>query len=441
MAEENARLYYQAERAHLEALAARDLAREAASRFAFLAEVSSVLATSLDYSDTLKSIARLAVLRTADYCLVDVVDEDTAELRRLAIAHRDPQKEELLDRSERYPPAPDSPLFRVLRTGEPILIADLTDEVLGAVARSPEHFEVIRALSPKSIMVVPLVARGHALGIMTFASTERRYNEDDVTLAEELARRAGLAVDNARLYKGVLTANKAKSDFLAVMSHELRTPLNAVVGYADLLDLQVAGPITEGQRVQLGRIKASAHHLLELIEEVLTFARLETASEEIRVVRVDLAELVQEVGATTGPLVQKEGLRFRVDVPEVPMWAETDPRRVRQILINLLSNAVKFTQEGEIALTARRHNRTVLLQVRDTGLGIPHEYRERIFDAFWQVEQGATRRAGGTGLGLSVARRLAHLLGGDISVESTPGQGSTFTVELPAHGGETSFAA
>ena len=431
MAEENARLYREAERAHLEAVAARDTARETASRFAFLAEASSVLAASLDYPDTLKSIARLAVLRTADYCLVDVVDEDTEEIRRLAIAHRDPHKEAILEQVEHYPPGPESPLSTVLRTGEPKLVAELTDEMLGAIARTPEHLEIIRAVTPKSMIVVPLLARGHTLGMMTFVSAEDRYDEEDFALAEELARRAALAVDNARLYKGVLAANQAKSDFLAVMSHELRTPLNAVVGYTDLLDLQIAGPITNGQKAQLGRIKASARHLLDLIEEVLTFARLEAAGEEIRVERVDVSELVREVGAITEPLAQEEGLRFQVVLPDAHIWADTDPRRVRQILINLLSNAVKFTDEGEIEVTARRENGTVLLQVRDTGLGIPAEYRERIFDAFWQVEQGTTRRAGGTGLGLSVARRLAHLLGGDIAVDSMPGKGTSFTVRLP----------
>jgi signal transduction histidine kinase len=146
---------------------------------------------------------------------------------------------------------------------------------------------------------------------------------------------------------------------------------------------------------------------------------------------VDLRKTIWEVGAITEPLAQKEGIRLRIEVPEGSLWAETDSRRVRQILVNLLSNAVKFTDEGEIELRARATADTVVLEVQDSGIGIRSEDRERIFDAFWQVEQSPTRRAGGTGLGLSVVRRLVDLLGGRISVESAVGRGSTFTVELP----------
>jgi signal transduction histidine kinase len=254
------------------------------------------------------------------------------------------------------------------------------------------------------------------------------------------AEAARVAAEQAR--QAAEEANAAKASFLAVMSHELRTPLNAVIGYAELLNLGIAGPVTPAQAEQLGRIRGSADHLVGLIDQVLGFARLEAGRDELRVERFDAAALARETAAMIAPLATGRGLSFRVEVPDGPVWVRSDPQKVRQILLNLLSNATKYTPAGEITLVLATLAKTseraaeggapLSFHVRDTGIGIAPEHRERIFDAFWQAAPALTRTIGGTGLGLSVSQGLARVLGGDLTVESVPGAGSTFTLMIPA---------
>jgi PAS domain S-box-containing protein len=245
--------------------------------------------------------------------------------------------------------------------------------------------------------------------------------------------RARAAADSAR--RLAEDASRAKSDFLAVMSHELRTPLNAVIGYEQLLSSGIGGPLTETQRRHLGRIRASADHLLALIDEVLTLTRLEGGRDDVRREPVPLDRALEEAAAVIEPLAGAKGLAFRVEAAPPACVLETDARKLRQVVVNLLSNAVKFTERGEVVLAARADGREVEISVRDTGIGIRPELWERIFDPFWQAEATWTRTAQGAGLGLHIARRLARLLGGDVHVESAAGRGSTFTVRLPRGGG------
>lgn len=226
-------------------------------------------------------------------------------------------------------------------------------------------------------------------------------------------------------------ANIAKSNFLAVMSHELRTPLSAIIGYEELLADGITGPVNDAQKHQLSRVKASAQHLLHLIDQILSYSRIDAGREMVQMQDVDANELAHDAATLVEPLAREKGLPLEVVPTGYALPMSTDAGKVRQILVNLLSNSVKFTQDGRITLIVQHDGATVRYMVRDTGIGIAPEHCDRIFDAFWQVEQPSTRRVGGTGLGLSVTRRLARLLGGDVTVESTVGQGSAFAVILP----------
>jgi signal transduction histidine kinase len=228
-------------------------------------------------------------------------------------------------------------------------------------------------------------------------------------------------------------ANRAKNDFLAVMSHELRTPLNAIIGYSALMRDGIPDPATKGQRHQLDRIGASAKHLLALIDEVLTLSRLELGEERITPTQCSVSSLVEEVSGMMELEARRKGLDLTLRLPASDVTIVTDAGKLRQALLNLVGNALKFTDRGSVTLlaTADGDGEEIVFSVEDTGLGIAPEHLPRVFDAFWQVDQAATRRAGGTGLGLHVTRRLVRLLGGDVLVESKLGAGSTFTIRLP----------
>jgi signal transduction histidine kinase len=261
----------------------------------------------------------------------------------------------------------------------------------------------------------------------TRMSSERARSEAETAKAEAEAARAEAE-----------SANGAKSDFLAIMSHELRTPLSAIMGYQELLADGITGPINEQQSQQLARIKSSARHLLSLIDEILTFTRIDAGREEVTVERASLASILEPAAEIVEPLAHARGLHIEVMLPPNPVIVETDAMKVRQMIVNLLSNAVKFTDRGRIILSGDQAGDQLLITVEDTGIGISSDHFERIFEPFWQVEQTATRRAGGTGLGLTVTRRLAMLLGGDVTVKSTPGEGTTFTICLPIRASESS---
>ncbi len=226
-------------------------------------------------------------------------------------------------------------------------------------------------------------------------------------------------------------ASLAKSDFLAVMSHELRTPLTAIMGYEELLADEITGPINPQQAQQLSRIKASAQHLLGLIDEILTFSRIEAGRETIRLEIADVNRMIEDSANLVAPLAAEKKLGFVVHLLDPPRYMRTDPVKVRQMIVNLLTNAVKFTETGTVSVKAATSGQNVEISVHDTGIGIAQEHVDKVFDPFWQVEQKATRRAGGTGLGLTVTRRLARLLGGDILVQSSVGEGTTFTISIP----------
>jgi signal transduction histidine kinase len=289
----------------------------------------------------------------------------------------------------------------------------------------------LRAARPRYVIVAPLNVGGRKLGTLATVAIKRSYRNTDLELINELARRAAFAIDNAMSYETASMANQSKSDFLAVMSHELRTPLTTVMGYTDLLLAGVTAELPAQSQAYVERIRTAAWHLLGLIEQILIYARLEVGRERVHVEKVYLTRVLRDAAELIEPVASEKGLQFKLVEPDPAAFVETDVTKLRQILVNLLSNAVKFTDAGQVEMEARTTAHGVAFMVCDTGVGIAPEHQQRVFDSFWQVDQSATRKEGGTGIGLSVSRKLARLLGGDISVRSTPEEGTTFTLVLP----------
>jgi PAS domain S-box-containing protein len=416
----------------------------------FLAEASRVLASSLDYEATLRAVARAAVPTLADWCAVDVLVDPSSgawppELEHVAIEHQDPARFALGMRLRSEYPTDwsddSSGVAHVLRTGKPMFIPVMTDEMLVAGARDAAHLELMRALEFTSIIVVPLVARGRTLGVLTLCMTEsrRRYDETDLTIARDLAQRAAIAVDNARLFRDAQqaraeaeAASHAKTQFLATMSHELRTPLNAIAGYADLLDVGVHGPLTAEQHADLERLRRSQRHLLLLVDDVLNLARIEAGRVEYAIADVRVSDVFETVVALIEPQAAAHSIALDVSLDDPSLTVRADREKAQQVVLNLASNAVKFTEAGgRIALDAETRDGFARLHVRDTGRGIPADKLEQIFHPFVQVESGLTRTVQGSGLGLAIARDLARGMGGDVTVESVEGVGSDFVITLP----------
>jgi PAS domain S-box-containing protein len=401
-----------------------------------LAEAGALLNSSLDYQETLRSITRLAVPAIADWCLVDLTD-DQGGFARIAASSADPADADLARRLlGNYAAVPNDAagVWRTARLGRSEVMTEVDDAVFAAVAPDAEHLEMARAMGLRSYICAPLTARDRTIGVITFGlgKSARRFTAADLPLAEELARRAALAVDNARLYREAHEANRAKSQFLTTMSHELRTPLNAIGGYTELIELGLRGPVTPEQLEDLGRIQRSQKHLLGLINDLLNFARIETGHVELKLEDVSVEEELAAVQPLIEPLMTAKHIRYSQRHGERSVRCRADRDRMRQVLLNLLSNAVKFTAKGgEIALAWDAREGTVDIRVRDTGTGIPVHKLDIIFEPFVQLTNSLTRVTEGTGLGLAISRELARAMNGDVTVSSEVGKGSTFTFTLP----------
>jgi PAS domain S-box-containing protein len=425
VAMENARLF---EMVHQERAAAEWHER----RSAFLARASEILASSLDYKQTLASVARLAVPEIADWCLVDMLQAD-GTIESIAIEHSDSSHADLLRRVNRkYPYEPEQPYGppHVLKTGDPELGAMITDQMIRDSAKDDEHYEILKGLGFHSYMCVPLQVRGRTLGAITFLAAEssRRYEPDDLALGEALAYRAGLAIDNARLHAEALDAIRVRDEFLSIASHELKTPITTLQLQIQSLLRRADGGAIEGLGTRLGAAERQVERLTGLINDLLDISRITGGRLDLSIEEVDLAGVVRDVTARMEEQLARAGCPLKLSSPEAQR-GKWDRLRLDQIVTNLLSNAMKYGAGQPIEITVAGSAEAVRLEVRDHGIGIAPENQSRIFDRFERAVSG--RNYGGLGLGLWIVRQIVDALGGSIRVRSAAGEGSTFVVELP----------
>ncbi len=413
----------------------RERAERANRQAGFLAEASAALASSLNYEATLRTVAELAVPHIADWCAVDIVNEQ-GQVERLAVAHVDPARVEMARTlQDRYPDDPDAPggIRQIIRTGVPAMYPTITDAMLVASARSAEHLQSMRALGIRSVIMAPLVAHGRTFGALTFVNAEsgRHYTDDDFQFAQDVAYRAALAVENARAYAQVNAANRAKDEFLATLSHELRTPLNAVLGWSRMLR---AGTLSPGKVPRaLEVIERNAAAQLDLVEDLLDLSRIITGKFRLQLAPFDLGAAIAAAVEAVQPAGDAKGIAIAIAAGEDSAALVGDQARLQQAVWNLLADAIKFTPaEGRVNVSRRRLGADVEVEVADTGEGIDAAVLPFVFDRFRQGDSGTTRTHMGLGLGLAIVRHIVELHGGRVSVSSEGrGRGSSFRMSLP----------
>ncbi len=430
---------------------ARELVTE--KRRAFLARAMETLVASLDVNITLKRVAELAVPELADWCTIDILDPASGAQRQLAVAHVDPAKVAYAHEiGQRYPPDWNAPTGspQVIRSGKSELYSEIPMALVEAAAKDEDHLRILRELKLESVMIVALRSEGgRTLGAITFiyADSGRHYSASDLSFAEDFARRAALAIENAQAVAEVQAArareramreqaelaSTAKDHFLATVSHELRTPLNVILGWAVVLRERGLGP--EVQRA-LAVIERNARSQARLIEDVLDVSRIISGKMALTLGAVNVGEAVRTAALGMRPAVDAKGISLQVDEPsaEAALTITADADRLQQILWNLLTNAVKFTPKGgSIVVCAERIGSEVQIHVSDTGEGIPERALRFVFDPFRQADSSTTRRHGGLGLGLSLVKQIVAAHGGTVDASSLgEGRGATFVVHLPA---------
>ena len=424
--------------------------RQAEEAQRYLAEASALLGSSLNYESTLSSLARLVIPDLADWVRVDMLQDD-GSVRLLAVAHTDPDKVKWArELATRYPPNMSDVvgLPNVLRTGKAEIYPEITEEMLAAGVADPEYLALLKTVQFRGVIIAPIISSRGTIGALTLVSAEsrRHYTANDVALAVELGRRAGIAVENARVHsaeqqaraaavaaqKAAEEASAAKSQFLAIMSHELRTPLNAIAGYVDLMLAEVQGPLNEPQTDALHRVKRSQHALLVLINNVLNFVKVDAGRVELHIVDEFASDIVRAVEPLVVPQLEARGLRYRFKCTDSARVL-ADPEKTQQILLNLISNAIKFTEPGgEVTVDCDGDRRHIRFEVADTGAGIPADKQKAIFEPFVQLDRTLSSSHEGIGLGLAISRDLARQMDGKLTVKSEPGKGSRFILTLPA---------
>jgi PAS domain S-box-containing protein len=403
-------------------------------RLTLLADAGSILGKSVDYQESLNALARMVVPDLADWCVVDVVEQESG-VRRVAVAHEDASLIELAEEVQRRWPSniEEGATGEVLKTGEPLFLPVITEDQLAAAARDEEHGRHLRALGLRSVVILPLVARERVLGLLTLVRSDRSraFSEDEMPLLRELAARAGTAVDNSRLLHQATEAVRLRDDFLAIASHDMRTPLAAILGYLQLA-LRRARKADEpsGEKLveYLSAAESVAGRLTDLVADLMDVSLLRSGRPvALEPVELEIGQVAERVIDVHRKLARTHRLVLDHDKPVV---VKADLRRLERVLDNLLSNAVKFSPSGgEVRVKLDRKDGMARIRVADQGLGIPKSDLPELFTRYRRASNVAGVR--GTGLGLAGSREIIRQMGGDIEVSSREGKGSTFTVMLP----------
>jgi len=408
--------------------------RDTEAAWQFLARVGEALGSSLDVPATLAQVTDLAVPRIADWCGVELLDSHD-RLEQLAVAHVDPEKRELAKQwRRRWPPRPESAPYRVVRSGAPQLVPEITDEMLEKGVPDPCERNMLRDLGLRSVMIVPLIVGQKPFGVISFATAEsgRRYGPQDLILAMEIARRAALAVENARAFTEARMAIQTRDNFLAIASHELRTPLSGLTmlltSLVRMADTRLAQLGPQVLKDRLLKSERQARQLARLVDRLLDVSRLSTRDIQLERERTDLAEIVRDVLSRFEDTIAEAGSEVSLNIqgPTEGVW---DRSRIDQVITNLVGNALKYGAGAPITISVGSGwTGQVRLTVRDGGPGIAPENHERIFS---QYERAASDEYAGMGLGLWLVRRIVTAHGGTVTVDSVPDKGAAFTVILP----------
>jgi PAS domain S-box-containing protein len=396
----------------------------------FVSEAGAELATSLDFEQTLATLGRLMVRDFADWCIVDVVeDEERPRRLKAACAQGDPAA--LIPRLEQIRIDRRLPHLAgpVLKTGRPYLLDDVTPAQLASYTQSDEHLRVLRAIGPRSIMALPLSVRGQLIGVLLLLATgSRRYGAADLRVAEAIAERAAFAIENGRLYQTALHATQLRDEVLSVVAHDLRNPAATIIMQATAMRRRGGEPERRNQK-PIESILRTARRMNRLIGDLLDVSLIEMGKLSVEHARLPARQMLLDAVEAQRPMASSGGIDMRLEVSDdLPdIWG--DPHRLTQVFENLIGNALKFTPaEGRITVGAAPRDSEVLLWVADTGSGIAPEGLPHVFDRFWQAVKGAQH---GVGLGLPIARGIIEAHGGRIWVESILGRGSVFFFTLP----------
>lgn len=401
----------------------RRSAELAEQRARFLADAGRELAAILDESALATHAAQLAVPEFGSLAFLDRAHE------RMRCAAASSVHDDLVAALRARGPAPGGAIERVMASGQAEVLLELDAATRDQLAAGAG--EIIERLGLTTAIVLPLVCRSGVLGTLTLLAPDLEHScAAQLTHAEAFAERVALALEAASRIAAAEQSNRSKTDFIAVLSHEFRTPLTSIVGYAELLLTGAAGELSAVQENHIARLRAAAWHLTQLVEDILVFARGDRAV-ALQHVAVQLAPFLEEVVGNLQPVAARSGIGLHMELPAADITIHTDPGKLRQILINLIGNALKFTQQGEVRVTAHVEGTQLIFRITDTGIGVPDDMRDRIFEPFVRGEQDAVHVATGTGLGLTVSRELARRLGGDVLVQSAEGRGSVFSVVLP----------